>query len=390
MVGTSSASLSRVNLGKGLHDEAWLQALLHAHPELLPIAEIEPGFGAAVPAAREVACGHGYIDNVYLTPAGEIIIVETKLWANPQARREVVAQALDYAAALSRMTYEQFEKAVLRPATTPNLKSLYGIVKDHPDALEEAAFVDAVAMNLRRGRMLVIAAGDGVRREAETLASLLQSHAGAHFTFALVELAAYRIGDSDQYVIVPATLLQTVMIERGIVTIEDGKPVIKPPAQIAAVGSSPPAAQSLTEQTFYELMAARDPKLPQAIRDFIKSVEPLGVYAEYKASLNLKVEQGDAMKPINLGYIQKNGQFWTNAVGWFAPKDVASAYIEALSAAIGGKVAEGNEWSGNYVSTDGKTAPRIERLLPQHADAWRAAIEALVHQLHAASLEEPA
>lgn len=88
-------------LGAGTHDEAWLQALIFAHPELLPISRIEPGFGAAVPVAREVACGHAYIDNLYLTPSGEIILAETKLWRNVQARREVVAQALAYVAALA-------------------------------------------------------------------------------------------------------------------------------------------------------------------------------------------------------------------------------------------------------------------------------------------------
>ena len=45
----------------------------------------------------EVNCGYGSIDNLFLTPTGDIILVETKLWSNAKARREVVAQALDYA-----------------------------------------------------------------------------------------------------------------------------------------------------------------------------------------------------------------------------------------------------------------------------------------------------
>jgi hypothetical protein len=44
----------------------------------------------------EVNCGYGSIDNLFLTPTGDIILVETKLWSNAKARREVVAQALDY------------------------------------------------------------------------------------------------------------------------------------------------------------------------------------------------------------------------------------------------------------------------------------------------------
>jgi hypothetical protein len=46
--------LDRVHLGSGTHSEHWLQGLIHTHPEILPIAVIEPGFGEPVPIAREV------------------------------------------------------------------------------------------------------------------------------------------------------------------------------------------------------------------------------------------------------------------------------------------------------------------------------------------------
>ena len=38
----------------------------------------------------------GAIDNLYLRTAGYLVVVETKLWRNPQGRREVVSQVLDY------------------------------------------------------------------------------------------------------------------------------------------------------------------------------------------------------------------------------------------------------------------------------------------------------
>ena len=78
--------LERIKLGSGTHSESWLQALIFDHPEILPVTQIEPAFGVPLPAAREVACGHGTIDNLYLTPDGEIILVETKLWRNAQTK----------------------------------------------------------------------------------------------------------------------------------------------------------------------------------------------------------------------------------------------------------------------------------------------------------------
>jgi hypothetical protein len=221
---TPSRILEPIRLGKGTgFDEDWLQRILFDHPEALPIADIEPGFAPLVAVAREVPCGHGFIDNLYLTGNGEIVLVEAKLWTNPQARRKVVAQTLDYVAALSRIGYEALEAAVLQSQTaSPKPDTLYSFVSARPDVLEERHFVDAVTANLRRGRILALAVGDGIRREAEALGDLLQSHAGAHFTFALIEMTAYH-ADNDGILLVPRTLARTAMIERGVVRVEDGR-----------------------------------------------------------------------------------------------------------------------------------------------------------------------
>src|SRR3546814_13169901 len=106
-----------------------------------------------------------FLVNLYLTPSGGIVLVETKLWRNSQMRREVVAQALDYVAALSRMGYEAFETAVTRGQQAPT--RIYDLVHGHPEALAEAEFIDAASLNLRPGRMLASVLGDGIRNEAE-------------------------------------------------------------------------------------------------------------------------------------------------------------------------------------------------------------------------------
>ena len=176
--------------------------------------------------------------------------------------------------------------------------------------------------------MLVLVVGDGIRQEAEALGSLLQSHAGAHFTFAMVELATWRDPTSGATIILPGTLAQTVMIERGIVVIANNEASILPvPARTQAQAK----AHSITETMMLEDLAAIDPGLPKAIEDFLALVEPLGVYAEFKASLNLKVQLPDAIKPIGLGYIQRNGQLWTDTITLAAPPDLARAYLATLA-----------------------------------------------------------
>jgi hypothetical protein len=164
--------------------------------------------------------------------------------------------------------------------------------------------------------MLVIVLGDGIRAETEVLGDLLQSHAGAHFTFALVELATWRnpVGD---ILAVPNTLARTVMIERGIVRIEQGTATVQAVSAGAQAGP-----QTISSAEFWEKLARRDPALPGLIRSFLAALEPLGVYPDLKASLNLKADLADREKPVNLGYITKNGQFWTNPASWGVPERV--------------------------------------------------------------------
>ena len=362
--------LTQINLKEtGVYKEAWLQKLVHDHPEILPISEIEPGFGEPIAVGQEISCNHGRIDNLYVTPAGDIILVETKLWKNTEARREVVAQALDYVAAISRMDFPTFEAMVLKGSASP---SLYALVADHHDALDESAFIDAIARNLKRGRMLILALGDGIRQEAESLADLVQNQMMAQFTFALVEIKLYKNSVTGDIITIPSTLMQTVMIERGILTMEAGMPVVKPLPPKQAASAKP---KSITEDMFYEVIAAKDPTLPGQIKAFLTAVEPLGIYPEFKGSLNLKVDLPDAAKPLNVGYIQKNGQLRTNSVSWTAGDEIATAYAQKLADAIGGIVAKHD---GIYVTTNGSSAPLISSIIPAHQDAWITAIEALI------------
>jgi hypothetical protein len=365
-----------VRLGKGLNSEKWLQELIHNHPGLMPVASIEPGFGMPIAAAMEVSCGHGHIDNVFLTPTGDIILVEAKLWSNPEARRKVVAQALDYAAALSGSSYQDFETMLLTALGKGAPASLYALIAEHPDALTEAGFIDAVGLNLRRARMLIMVLGDGIHGETQALVNLLQGHAGAHFTFALVEIAFWRDPVSAAMIAIPSTLAQTVMIERGIVRVEQGMATVSA-VPVTAVSGKP---QSITSELFDEAIAKRGAGLPEALRQFAASLEPLGVYVEQRAALNLKVEVG-ADKPLNVGYVQKNGQVWIGSGLAAAPPEARKNYLDRLGEAIGGAVGV----TGYGCLAVNGSAPPLEMLLPAHAAAWRSAVEALIAESRAAS-----
>src|SRR3954447_5734999 len=82
-------SFSKSNGVAAGYDERWLQHLIMNHPQILPIDRIEPGLIPLVPVGMEIETAAGFIDNLFVTPNGDIAIAECKLWRNPEARRRL-------------------------------------------------------------------------------------------------------------------------------------------------------------------------------------------------------------------------------------------------------------------------------------------------------------
>ena len=81
----------------GQYNERWVQELVHHSPSVLPINSIESAFWPAIPVCMELPLRSGYLDNLLLTPTGNLVVVECKLWRNFEAKRKVFAQIVDYA-----------------------------------------------------------------------------------------------------------------------------------------------------------------------------------------------------------------------------------------------------------------------------------------------------
>lgn len=398
--GPSAAALARVDLRSGgasdHYDEAWLQELIHRHPAVLPTEQIEPGFGALVPVCRELPLTFGggrsgALDNLLMTSDGGLVLVEAKLWRNPEARRSVVAQAMEYAAAVFRLTFEDLQAAVRRARSSdPNPKlSLHEIVSAGAPDLDEAEFVDAVSRNLRRGRAIVAVVGDGIREDILPLAELLQTHAGHRFTFALVELAVYAAPISGVRILSPSVLAQTALIERGVVHIQDvegGGPraVVTEPDSVspAAGGATRARVFGIGEDEFFELLSQRNPELPALLKSFLARADALGVYVDRQSGLNLK-HKPPSGNDLNLGTIRKDGFVDTGPATWWGRTELGRRYNQKLADMIGGFVKDMMNGEQSAVRTASGKTPRLADFLPLHEDAWLAAIEAYVREAFA-------
>jgi len=234
-------ALERVPLTR-TPSEAWLQEVLDRSPDLLPMRDIDERVETPLLSlGREISTPAGSIDNLFLSRNGYLVVVETKLWRNPEARRQVVAQLIDYAAHLRKWRYSDLDGIVRARAG----KSLWELAQ--PEGLDEPEWIDRVNENFARGRMTLLVVGDGIRTEAETLAETVSGHPDFHFRLALVEMRLFRV-DEESYLIVPATLIKTTEIERAVVRVERGVVTVETSSEISGVRRSVLSEDALRDE----------------------------------------------------------------------------------------------------------------------------------------------
>ncbi|MFN0010877.1 MAG: hypothetical protein ACKVS8_04450 [Phycisphaerales bacterium] len=318
--------LERIALDDRALSETWYQRLLYEHPALIPVDELEPVFAPLIPLARELQTGNGPVDIAFINPDGYVTLVETKLWNNPDARRSVVAQIIEYASGLSKLTYADLCEKVRRArrgesdaATTSETTEAGGdpilpLVRGQP-GFNEARFIDTVTTNLRRGRFLLLIAGNGIREGVEDLAEVMQKSPLLGFTLALVETAVYKMGDGHDSVLVqPRVLLRTREIVRHVIEVRNDHPTATVNVTVPDVcdGDGMPVRRSITEAAYFEQLAE---EAGQEIADFarwvqVKVVETPGMSLTWsKTGMSVWWEDESGAHSVRMIRLRPSGEF---------------------------------------------------------------------------------
>ena len=254
--------LRRVPFDERTFDERALQDLLFAHPALIPVGDIEPLFAGLRPLARELPVGGGFLDLIFMNGEGYLTLVETKLWRNPEARRTVVAQIIDYASHLSTWTYDALRQAVLscrhNDAGTSS-DPLVDLASDGDDDVDEREFVDRMHRNLRLGRFVLLIVGDGIHEGVEQMADFLNQTPQLQFTLGLVEMGLYALDDKAHpadFFVQPRIVARTREVTRAVVEI---KTTVQPDAIHVSVPPTPTKApgerRPITERAFLDQLS---------------------------------------------------------------------------------------------------------------------------------------
>ena len=311
-----------------------LQEFIFEHHRALPINEIEPAFEPLIPVCRELPTKVGPIDLLFINPTGLLTLVECKLWKNPEARREVVGQILDYATEMSRWSYEQLEQAV-RKSPVKTTSSLFKLAVSNAEDIDERDFVDSVSRNLRRGRFLLLIVGDGIRENVEHIADFLQKYAHLNFGFALVEFGIFKLPDhlGSSYLVQPRLVTQTVEIERAAFRIEDGQIVPLAPSENKEDSIRKPT--KISEQVFFEKLAA-DPETKTDLNALFEKMQDLGVNVEPGRQNTVRLKS--SVYGSNFGVIHVNGEFWNcsiaSATEEIGRPEIGVEYLEKLAALL--------------------------------------------------------
>jgi len=275
--------LSRLDPRQKEFDEKWLQGFLMNHPDILPTGDIEPIFSSLVPIGKEVQVAEGRIDILYLSGSGYPVIVETKLWRNPESKREVVAQILDMAFAFSKWSYDQLDKYTKRFAKAfyGQERSLFALMEENLGEvdMEQEEFRDHVENNLNLGRFLVSVVGDRIRASTLDILNELNRYPGLGLELAMIELECFTFvnGETSSLLIIPRIAKKSEIIERSIVEVKIQRDQRKPEVEISQEKAKKIGKKisrpTLTEAKFWEMLKEKAPDDYYRIKEFVEGLK---------------------------------------------------------------------------------------------------------------------
>src|SRR3989338_503010 len=176
--------------------EGYLQNYIHENPESIPVYEIEEDKKLFV-VAREFPTESGPIDALAIDKDGDIYVVETKLYKNPD-KRTVVAQALDYGASLWKHLndfgefIDRIEKAVqdnFKVSFQEKIKEFFSLDDEQFEILK-----DAMRRNLNDGNLKFVILMDSMDERLKDL--IIYVNQNSQFDIFAVELEYY---EYEQY-----------------------------------------------------------------------------------------------------------------------------------------------------------------------------------------------
>ncbi|MFH1769206.1 MAG: hypothetical protein ABH833_00890 [Parcubacteria group bacterium] len=172
--------------------EDYLQEYIYDNPESIPLYDIKEDIRLLI-LAREFPTNSGPIDAIGIDRDGDIYIVETKLYKNPD-KRTVLAQALDYGAALWKHSndFNEFTALLDKDIQKTFEVSLNEKLKDFFELSDDelTELLDRVKGNLDDGILKFVVLMDSLDARLKDL--IVYVNQNSQFDIYAVELEYYK------------------------------------------------------------------------------------------------------------------------------------------------------------------------------------------------------
>ncbi len=172
---------------------------------------------------------HDSIRNVFLdilavTETGKLILIECKLWKNPQARREVLAQIIEYATLLQSLTYSDLVSKLKRHIDSGEKDPIVFQAEQYEAEVDEAILIDRVSESLKTGNFQLVIAGDGIKSDLINLTKA-SNFTGTLADLCLLEVSIYQNQEGDT-LLIPSVPVKTETVTKTVLLSTEGMPAI--------------------------------------------------------------------------------------------------------------------------------------------------------------------
>lgn len=178
-------------------EESKLQDYLEKYPSLIPLSEVVEGASDLLCIGREVSAGPGAVDLLFIDKGGLLTIVETKLAKNPEARRTVIGQIIEYASYISQWTADDVYRIANDYRKTDLDEALQKLIGED---FSDEDFRSNIGQNLKNGKIRLIIAVDELIEPLRATVTFLNSY--SNFDILLLQVSNYEENKSRK-VLVP-------------------------------------------------------------------------------------------------------------------------------------------------------------------------------------------
>ena len=309
----SFSNLQPTTLDKLGKSEADLESIIASQPHLLELEAQVEGIQGPFAIFRQYDLTNSLDlavvpDLVIFSASGHVIIVEVKLWKNPELRnRKVLAQVMDYASAFADTDPEEltsiFNKGHRSGDTWEEL-----IATLFPESPYQEHLAKRISDRLWSGEVILIVACDRAPVGLVSLLSGVSRQSAVPFEIRLAEITPYVSEDTAEkpWLFVSKTKLRTEIVSRTVVTVQYSGTALERPSVHVETTSMDDIEQRMAEAS--EARVWTDEEIEQAFSESDSPViRKLFEMARYESNANRFASPGPKRNPAFGFYLRGIG-----------------------------------------------------------------------------------